>query len=253
MARHLVIGGGGLGLALHEALGDEAALLTRSTGFDVHLSNVPHADVIWYTVGYGSIKEAKDDEKEARKVFVETPLNLLNKSDAKLICFSSDYAANEDDPSNPRQSAFPPRSVYASLRIEAEEKLKDRASVIRIGSLYGSCTKPSFVTRALERRPNRLPSNLVTPTPVDWLARSLIEAQKSGALAGGVFHAAPEGNVSVKDWGMLLGLDLEDDMWFDEERPRVSSLGNTIGVSKRHWKELWDEQKVRGRDSSVHL
>lgn len=274
--RHAIFGGGNLGMDLRSEIarqtGTTPAMFSRFNGFDINdhkaLMEVierGHFSHIWYCVGAGSVDDAKRRPVETREIHVNSPAFLLGfaPSETRLTFFSSDYAADEDHPSDPMRRASSPRSTYAAMKLELErlvmESERPFTSVVRVGSLYGTA-KPeqTFPGKIIERfgfsdAKVRLPQNLVTPTSTLWLAATLVQHLDALHLPAGptLHHCAPRGNVSVMDWGIIVLNGLRDkfafdrfhqrSIFFDPERPAMSGLGCSLMRASRvpHWFDVW--------------
>jgi dTDP-4-dehydrorhamnose reductase len=266
--KHVILGAGNLGKDLEHELssqGHGAVLLSKSEGlnfkdlitFDTVKDLAP--DVVWVSVGGGSVPEAKLDSKsyETAKYLNQTfpiTLNYDLPATTRIIFFSTDYCADERTPSNPESYTSNPRSEYAKQKIEMENKIlgsnTPNRAIIRVGSLYGFHkpwkTFPGKILNNKERRPLSLPQNLVTPTPTRWLAFTLANSLDVLFSEEGtrIHHCAPEGNVSVANLGRHIlshseVIPREDKEKFDNERPHISQLGCSF-VEVDHWLELWN-------------
>lgn len=277
MKKHLIMGGGNLGIDLKNEIlrqsGDRRSVdfLTRVDGFDVRdLSAVRAAAkkedyaVIWYCVGQGSVPQARDNPEEAKIIYGAAPKAILTSArpETKVVLFSTDYVADEEDPSNPHGICQSFQTEYASIRGQAERLFlglnRPNTTVIRVGSLYGTHkpenTFPGRILGNFAKESDiriRLPRNLVTPTPTLWLAAVLVEAYLAEAnrlfneQETTIHHCAPNGNVSVWDWGTFVLAGIREtsafatDKFFDEERPKISALSSDFLPSNWHWNELW--------------
>jgi dTDP-4-dehydrorhamnose reductase len=261
--KHLVIGAGNLGIDIHNRLRDSGypvVMCSRSNCHDIldlrereeFLEYAKGFDVVWYCVGFGSIKEAVDDAFTAHQIHLEIPSQLI-KVCKHVVFFSSDYVADERFPKSIDAHASKLRSHYAHLkwRMECAVNQSENATAIRVGSLYGS-HKPmsTFPGRLLKNMQQKnavmLPLNLVTPTSTAWLSEILV--QNFDRLCEGherIHHAAPHGFVTVRQWGSLIcGLPMPEDenSFFDYERPLLSCLGTSFASHQTHWLERWSEE-----------
>lgn len=271
--KHLIIGAGNLGIDLKNEIirqkGDRRSvdLVSLSTGFDVRDLNSlsfkiqeQDFDYIWYTVGQGSVLQAKENIEDAKTIYGRACRQILLTAPAssKLIFFSTDYVADEDEPGNPKKITESYLSDYAYVRAKSEEVMlsidRVNSTIIRLGSLFGT-HKPlnTFPGRLLKNFGTdvdvrvRLPQNLVTPTPTLWLASVLVTHIDLAFSPTGMtrHHCAPIGNVSCLDWGkfVLAGIRepsaFSSDIFYDEERPKISSLGASFLPENWHWNELW--------------
>lgn len=271
---HIIIGAGNLGLDLQveimRQLPDARVnVLSHSSGFDVtdedafllYLKDCK-ADYIWYCVGAGSVEDADKHPDNSKKVYINAPRNLLKYASRKthLIFFSTDYAANEEFPDDPRLQAMqvPGLSMYAHMKIFMESSIqafdRPRTTVVRVGSLYGThkpkATFPGKILNAFAAQKGlrvRLPQNLVTPTPTLWAASQLVANMDLMFNDEGStrHHLAPRGNVSVFDWGVFVLTGIREssafvrEQFYDEKRPRFSGLGSDFLPTNWHWHELY--------------
>lgn len=270
--RHLVIGAGNLGYDLKNEIVRQSSdrrsveLATLSNGFDVRDREQVRAkvaqdfDVIWYAVGQGSVQQAKDDPDEARLIYHHVPKSILlfASSRTRLVFFSTDYVADENDPSNPAAITSVYSSLYSEIRAESEAMImrinRPLTTIVRVGSLYGThkpeTTFPGRILKNFGANSElrvRLPRNLVTPTPTLWLASLLVENEKNLFSDSGTtrHHGAPLGNVSVWDWGVFVLEGIREasafsrDEFYDEERPKISNLKSSFLGENWHWHDLW--------------
>lgn len=263
MGRHVILGKGKLGIGLMEALqrqGHEAILFSRSIGWIYpsegairHIDD-QQADVVWCAIGAGSVEKCLTDYDQALSLHVGLPVALLTKLKPKthVILFSTDYVADEEFPNHPGRNTLMPRSLYAMSKLTMEQHFhmiaRKSSTCIRIGNLYSSRIMPGdcFPGKVLEHNKGRtqinLPSNMVTPTPVEWLADYLVRKLPYLINFGPkILHAAPSGTVSLCDWATHFvphGTTIYN-VGPDERRPMVSELGCTIEPTP-HWVELWN-------------
>lgn len=254
--RHYVIGRGNLGLDLVQVLGEaghDVRLLTASSGFDwkTQKEKFQDADYVWIAAGFGSVESVKKNLAGALETHCVMPVEIAKALPdyTKLICFSSDYCADESAPWSPGSTTKYPRSLYAVTKISMELALRSlgrkNTFVVRVGSLYGEhFPSKTFPGRLLERYPNptklTLPMNRTTPTPTRWIAdvlnRNLVKFMGDFR----VFHCAPVGMVSVWQWGQIvLGNDYTvESHGFDQNRPLCSNLQCSF-EDPPDWTELW--------------
>lgn len=270
---HLIFGAGNLGIDLKNEIIRQSGerrgveVVSLSEGLDVRNPQavrdkcLSHPwDVVWYCVGYGSVAQAKENYQEAFQIYSRIPEAIASfvRPETRVIIFSTDYVADENDPSNPQARTTNPLSEYANIRSYAENRwmLNDRpnSAIIRVGSLYGTHkpaqTLPGRLLNAFGRDTEsriRLPRNLVTPTPSLWLASILVANLDKLTTDEGasIHHCAPKGNVSVWDWGTFVLQGIREpsafvpDEFFDEERPKISALDCDFLEQNWHWSELW--------------
>jgi hypothetical protein len=272
--KHVILGAGNLGkdllLELNKIPGACPEILSQSRGtsfseyknlFAEIKSRAP--SVLWVPVGGGSVQESKAPSVYRQKsLYLNEHLPIALNEDVPTACrivfFSTDYAANETEPGNPLLQSENPRSEYAKQKIRMEKTIleanKPNRAIVRVTSLYGihkpEKTFPGKILRNFTNRFDKivLPVNRVTPTPTRWLASVL--SQNLNALLCEkktlIHHCAPNGNVTVAEWGRLV-LDgvrdlrdvARDDCRIDEERPPFSALGCSF-TAVHHWYELWN-------------
>lgn len=267
-----MIGAGNLGVDLADELRKihgilDVNLLSKASGFDVTdpvqmeamLTSVVY-DAIWYAVGFGSVAEAAKYPEMAHLFHVKIPNTIARFADkeSKLIFFSSDYAADENQPHRPDIINPTPRSNYAFLKAQMECELiqfdRPNTAIVRVGSLYGLYkplnTFPGKIIKNFSDSDSwkELPQNSVTPTPTLWAAHMLARNfdllfSKRGTKA---HHCAPRGNVNIRDWGKMI-LDqsridykLTNRCFYDDQRPIISALGCSFNPHVPHWFDLFE-------------
>lgn len=264
MNKHLILGAGNLGLDLREAVaksGQEAALLGPGWRFpDDGIKEIiyQNPDVVWCTVGAGSVAQAKQDFRPFLELHVNLPLLLMQAlpDTAQIVLFSTDYVAHPASLASPTMRNRFPRSLYAMSKswmedlavMRCPEPLTRRVRVIRVGSLYGHHRpEKTFPGRLLASYPKpdtlHLPQNLVTPTPTAWLAEFIVRHLDTVFEdTSVVHHCAPLGNISVLNWGKrILGEEYKIfSKGFDPERPRESNLQCSFAFPPQ-WQELWEK------------
>lgn len=260
MSMHVIIGKGNVGLDLFHQIvksGDKARILTRSDGFEwpesipTLLSLQP--DYVWVCAGAGSIGEAKRDFGNTIQTHVTMPIEICQKvpDQVKVILFSSDYAADEEQPDQPHLINEKPKSLYALSKVTMEKAFKilnrPNACVVRIGTVYGShFVDRTFPGKLRHRFPVpctvELPMNVVVPTPSFWIAEVLLKnLHKLFEKPGQIHHVAPKGKVTVHSWGkMILGDEyvIESRGW-DQDRPLCSNLQCSLDHQAPEWRDLW--------------
>jgi dTDP-4-dehydrorhamnose reductase len=257
--KHLIVGAGNLGLALQQRV-NNSRLVSASTGMPLPASKADlievarGADVVWLPLGAGSVGEVKKDYPGA----LELHFNLVRELQqmvtqrTRIVAFSTDYAANENRPFDRYLRVEKPRSLYAQTKVALEDWARsdrpENLSVVRVGSLYGSYKPQKCFPHRLQSNFSRpttlsLPCNRVIPTPVDWLAQVLTENLEQLFDGYPIHHAAPQGSVSVAEWGqVVLGSDYTvNEGPEDFERPLYSNLGCSFQAQTPTWKELWDK------------
>ncbi len=271
---HIIIGAGNLGLDLQVEImrqlpNDRVNVLSKSTGFDVtdeeammlYLKDLK-ADYLWYCVGAGSVEEAHRNPEMCKKIYIDAPRKILQFAprNTRVLFFSSDYCADQNQPLNPRAQLGQDEkhSLYVNMKCFLEGMCRsfDRplTAVVRVGSLYGTAkpknTFPGKILNAFASQKGlrvRLPQNLVTPTPTLWAASQLVShADKLFSEEGStIHHLAPDGNVSVFDWGVFILTGIREasafvrEEFYDDNRPRYSALGSTFIPHNWHWHDLY--------------
>lgn len=190
-------------------------------------------DYVWCAVGGGSVEFARDNKLEASRSLHMLPVELIQQlpPKVKLVLFSTDYVANETDPSDPNKAVERPRSYYANLKLMTEEvgilSCRENLRIVRVGSLYGSKRPERNLAEKLRKhKPATLPANRICPTSTRWLSIKLVKTLDTLFEAKGtVQHCAPVGSMTVAEFGRLV-LDpqivLEGPI--DPQRPALSDL-----------------------------
>lgn len=246
-----------MGLDLVQALsekGHHAKLLTKSAGFDWRddISMLLDADFVWIAAGFGSVEAALRDPSGAFDCHVAMPVKIAMglPETTRIVCFSSDYAADESTPWSPGALNRTPRSLYAVTKISMELALKSlkrpNTFAVRVCSLYGEhYPERTFPGRLLKRFPTpadiEVPMNRTTPTPTKWVADVL--ARHLQDLTGDfrVHHVAPGGTASIVQWAKKIlgnGYKIES-KGLDQSRPLCSNLRCTF-ENVPDWEELWN-------------
>lgn len=261
--RHIIIGAGNLGLDLHITLKEKnfevGKILSRSTNFDVlktDLSDLKeyNPSVLWYTVGAGSVSQAKQDFLPFIGLHLKALIRLKQELPlCKIITFSTDYCADSRFPTSP--NITDPNSLYAYSKAWVEDyvnfmyKENPNIHAVRIGSLYGShFPEKTFPGRLRanfsSQQVVKLPINLATPTPTSWLAKILVE--NLGDIGNPVHHLAPSEPITISNWGRtILGPQYEVvDNGLDTSRPEISDLGNDISCDNPSCLYLWEKYKI---------
>lgn len=273
--RHAVIGAGNLGLDIFNELnyrGEQAAIFSAGNGFDVtDLDTVTKLlrrrapfDVVWYCVGGASVKRSEAEPELSQLLHVGVPGWIMQQAPAqtRLVFFSSDAVADEDQPSNPYAFSVLPRSAFAVFKLALERLVledfrRPRTAVVRVGSLFGNykateCFPGKMIARfGFDHLTTmRIPSNLVTPTPTLWAASLLVDEARRGALFHDgrplAHHCAPDGNLSLWDWATFILDGLRDsrdfcrDVYYDQKRPLISALGCSFIAKNWHWYDVWE-------------
>lgn len=274
--KHLILGAGNLGkdllLELNKIEGACPEILSQSRGvgfndycilFEEIRKRKPA--VIWMAVGGGSVPDAKiGTETHPRSRYLNEILpGTLNEDipeACKVIFFSTDYVADEENPSDPTKHTSVLKSEYAKQKLAMEQWIlsqnKSNRAIVRVTSLYGihkpEKTFPGKVLKNFADKKGRLhfPQNRVTPTPTRWLASILINNldnlfEKKGTS---IHHCAPKGNITVVEWAKMVLNGIRENKDFinayssavqvDLERPYLSNLGCSF-ADVHHFLELW--------------
>lgn len=261
MFSHLIIGKGNVGVDLYHAIkkaGHTARILTRSDGFEFpeSLPQIHHfkPDFIWVAAGAGSIEAAKANFQLTLETHVLLPEGLMKemRPECKLIFFSSDYAADEENPSDPTKCNKNPKSLYSLSKVILEHTVRivnrPNTCVVRVGSIYGSWFyEKTFPGKLNARYPSpcqiELSMNRVTPTPSKWVADMLVKNLDKifDPTKPTLHHIAPSGSISVQMWGQrILGEGYKvTSRGFDQDRPLCSNLGCSLDPQPPDWTDLW--------------
>lgn len=275
--KHLILGAGNLGkdllLELNKIDGACPEILSQSRGvgfsdycalFEEIRKRKP--SVLWLAVGGGSVPEAKigtETHPRARYLneILPSTLNIDVPPSCKVVYFSTDYVADEENPSDPTKHTSVIRSEYAKQKLAMEHWLlsqnKPNRAIVRVTSLYGihkpEKTFPGKILKNFADKKGRLlfPQNKVTPTPTRWLASVLVNNFSKLFDEGktSIHHCAPKGNISVKNWAKMVLEGIRETKEFvcsydsiahvDLERPYSSNLGCSF-ADVHHFLELWN-------------
>lgn len=240
--RHAILGNGNLGNAIATRLAEiniPHRMFSSSDGWIYPSSGIAaiceyKPDHVWVTVGAGSVEQAKVNFIPFIDLHVSLPMSLaqgLPKA-TTLHLFSTDYCS------------VLPQSLYAMSKKWMEDSIKmlgrPNTYIYRVGSLYGVFKPESCFPYRLAKNKHlgsalRLPRNCVAPTPVDWLAETLIP--NKGYVPLRPTLVAPSGCISVRGWGeAILGFEIEAN-GYDKQRPLKCCHR---GEKMPHWRELWD-------------
>jgi dTDP-4-dehydrorhamnose reductase len=262
MPTHIIIGNGKLGQSLARQLksvGESVHILSQSNGYfwpnPVGIKPIldKSPDVVWCTVGAGSVVECAQNYNKALDIHVGLPVALMTQlpDTCGLVLCSTNYVASPDDNTNPNAIEMKPPSLYAMSKWTMEQHfclLSRRNTVcVRFGDLY-SITHPhqSFPGKAImESKRSKIASiseNLCTPTPVEWLAKYMIEHLiEMMTFTPKRVHIAPQGSVSFLEWSKLF-LTTKTTIigrGIDPMRPANSMIGCSLG-STPNWRDLWN-------------
>lgn len=288
--KHLILGAGNLGkdllLELNKIEGVCPEILSQSRGvgfndycilFEEIRKRKP--SVIWVAVGGGSVPDAKvgSDSHPRSRYLNEILPGTLNEDvpeSCKIIFFSTDYVADEENPSDPNKHTSVLKSEYSKQKLGMERWIlsqnKNNRAIVRVTSLYG-VHKPekTFPGKILNNYGNakgylHFPSNKVTPTPTRWLASVLTQNLDKlfNNKGSSIHHCAPKGNLPVREWAIMVlsGVrDLKDfigrresTLQIDLERPYISNLGCSF-TDVHHYLELWNVYYKREWFQKSHI
>lgn len=267
---NLIIGNGNLGVDLKKELlaaGKEAVLLSTGDGFkwpdDLKKIREMNPKVIWITAGAGSVDQCATmvGFESALSTHVYLPVSMaLAFPEAKIVAFSSDYAADESDMHATGRSNPRPKSLYAASKVWMEQGFtflsRPNTCVVRVCNLYGDTFPERCLPAKLKKRyptPQEvpLPQNLICPTPTWWVAKMLIKnANKLFSEQGFlIHHLAPIGNCTVIQWARkILGAGYTFvPTGFDKQRPSFSHLGCSLAMPESTWEMLWEQHLRRAQ------
>ena len=251
--RHAILGNGNLGNALAKELtakNIECRVFSYSSSWKYPASGVKdickyNPTHVWCTVGAGSVDQAKQNYIPFIDLHIKLPMELIQnlKEDVVLHFFSTEYCSTK------------PQSLYALSKTCMEESVRmtgrPNTYIYRIGSLYGTHKPKTCFPYKLKANAGdkslladiSLPSNCVSPTPVDWLAETLLEMlEKYKHKTLNPIRVHPNGCCTVKEWGeLILGREvIAGDK--DPLRP-LECVHMNQGSGIPTWLELWDERK----------
>jgi len=260
--KHVIIGNGNLGNSIATELlkrnntkqeNNIIKIFSTSNGWKYPTSLDPIYDEIpmhvWVTVGAGSVEQAKANYLPFIDLHIKLPIELAqNLNDMTYLhVFSTDYVLDKRLDNWPMN-----RSLYALSKDSMEEALtfmdRPKTCVYRVGSLYGThkpnkCFPYKLKKNSLKNEPT-LPINFVTPTPTDWLASVLISNLPFAQNSMAIFNVAPEGCVSVVEWGSLILDKKIKESGIDISRPANSEIGCDLPHQiKNTWLDLWKDRE----------
>lgn len=250
MGKHIVLGAGNLGLDLEQqarAEGHSVQVFSASNGWrypdKLPRARLAEADVVWCTVGAGSVEAAAKDFREFADLHIRLPMELAQflPRSTRLVCFSTEYL--ECDQAR--------RSLYAQSKLAMEHLLlgsgRENLRIYRVGSLYGShkisATFPGKLAAKIAKGETliSLPKNACHPTPTAWLAALLMQHIERPPFAK-VIRAYSGGAATMLEWAELAfgppaGFFQREP---DPDRPLSLPAGTALGrVEVPSWRELW--------------
>lgn len=231
MGKHLVIGLGNLGADLVHTL--------RERGEDVTVCARGWAQVIdetfttvWCCAGAGGPGDGVENMLGHIEANVLLPSELIRRAyhGTRLVFFSSHYL-NFDEHGT--------YSFYAKTKsiLEGMVTARPNAVVYRVGSLYGRrFPTKCFPHKLLQKKEaTKLPLNVVTPTPTDWLAERLVQLEERKLQ--GIYRVGPNGYTSVYHWGLMITcLAVAGDI--DKNYPSDCAM-ETV-PDQPFWTDLWN-------------
>lgn len=264
--RHAILGNGNLGNSLAKEFvkrNHEFHIFSASTDWKYPSEGLIKIhdylpDHVWTTVGAGSVEQANTNFVPFSDLHIRLPMELAQSLNAgiTLHLFSTDYCA------------VPAQSLYALSKQCMEEAVqmtgRAKTYIYRVGSLYGTNRPqkcfPYKIKKASLNKKIKLPLNCVSPTPVDWLAKTLVDAIDTDTFKPlSPTLVCPKDCVTVKGWGeLILGEELEmkefpNGLNSCSLRPLgcVHHNANEISISNLSqkevqpptWLELWKERE----------
>lgn len=132
----------------------------------------------------------------------------------------------------------PWRTDYAMIKalLEMHAYYHLDLTIFRVGSLYGRhFPERCFPYKVLRNRPASLPTNPITPTPTEWLAKEVLKIIREKKQ--GVFQIKPFGQTTPHAWAAKeLGVITEIGM-MDSYRPYIPMP--ELNPNAPHWLDLW--------------
>ena len=245
--RHAILGNGNLGNAIAKKLVSrniDFHVFSTMSGWKYPASGIQEIcdycpDHVWCTVGAGSVEQAVANYIPFADLHVRLPMELVQglNDRVSLHFFSTDYCCVQ------------PQSLYALSKFHMEQLVtmtrRPKTYVYRVGSLYGNHKlKNTFPYKlkanAAAGRQISLPTNCISPTPVDWLADTLLTMLDHEYASNKPFLIHPDTCCTVKEWGeLILKRDVEA-REPDTSRPLDCTH---LFAHRPTWKELWLERE----------
>lgn len=249
MERHLIIGAGNLGLDLELALKESGCsyvrtIATKLTTDDyASIFHLHKPDYVWITAGAGSVESCNLDPSKAIKTHVNLVLDVLTNTKAKVICFSTNYAVNEQHPTDIGRKVAHPTSFYVDTKIMMESVVRrfgvGRAWVVRVANLYGSHYPEKCFYKKIEGKKDlTLPVNEMVPTSTKILAKKLVDNLNAITRTfNPIVHAVPEGSTNAAEYArLILGPSANvNEAYEDLTRGKHAQ----IGCSHFPWESTW--------------
>jgi len=249
--RHAILGNGNLGNAIAKKLvarNIDFHVFSTMSGWKYPASGIQEIcdycpDHVWCTVGAGSVEQAVANYAPFADLHVRLPMELVQglNDRVSLHFFSTDYCCVQ------------PQSLYALSKLNMEQLVimahRPKTYVYRVGSLYGNHklrnTFPyKLKVNAAAGKQISLPTNCISPTPVDWLADILInmsDCDTYGDRSSTPLLIHPKGCCTVKEWGELILQKNVGTREPDTSRP-LDCTHLDLNEAPT-WKELWLERK----------
>lgn len=264
-AVHLVTGSGNLAEALKQGLTDRG-FAVAAVPFEMvdgwksdDFPELKDVGVVWHCTG-GRHREAREDRSRSFRHNFDLPSVFMDRAppETRLVFFSTLECAHREYPTRPHMRNADPQSEFVRQKLALEGLVVSRnrpfSAYVRLGALYGEYRPMQcFPGRLLsedwkESAALSLPMNEVVPTPVDWVAQSLIRTMDRNLWNASTYtchHLAPLGSVSAFDWAKIVfgqarhsGSFFEKVTW-DHTRPRIQLGGSSLDVIDEHWSSLW--------------
>lgn len=235
-----------------ERKGEKATMVSSSVGLGADLRyDFPEieADVVWCTVGAGSVEGAEKDFSSYCDLHIKLPMRLAQSSfyrNSLLYFFSTDYLR--------RTNGFQNHTLYELSKLHMEQALlklnRPNTVITRVGHLYGH-HKPmktfpgKVLLSAVERQSVQVVENPALPTPTGYIAKVLL-AKKAWDESRTTCHSiSPKKSVSFVDWArkFMPSKTTLINMGLDAKRPMVLPAAHTLTVVNLwpEWETLWNE------------
>ena len=253
--RHLIIGAGNLGLDIAKEVkskGEQAIIVSGSGDLRADLRfDFPEvdADVVWCTVGAGSIEGAKADYSSYCDLHIKLPMRLAQSRfyiNSLLYFFSTDYLR--------RTNGFANHSLYELSKLHMEQTLiklnRPNTVITRVGHLYGP-HKPmrtfpgKVLLSAVERQTVQVVENPALPTPTGYIAKVLLNKKSWDEKRTTLHSISPKASVSFVDWArkFMPSKTTLVNMGLDATRPITLPASHTLAMVNLwpDWETLWNE------------
>lgn len=121
-------------------------------------SSLGKYDIVYHLAGMSNVKQCEANPDEARRDIVDTTLTILRNFDIKKrLVFASTAAVygNTNETILTEESELKPISIYAKLKLEAEEEIKRSGvpyTIIRFFNIFGPRQPLDFIIPQLIRQ-----------------------------------------------------------------------------------------------------